>query len=167
MPLVPSPMQAEFLALYKSYAASPRESARRQAKAYDLYAKQALASPSKPVFTGSETQALEDKLYQAIMQYRTGTPERYARAWAEGVFSYWMSPPLQFSGGGIIAGVVSAAPVQPIIFPQLMSLYRNIQGTAESVSAQQASILHAGTLLVMATLTFPGSPPVQITVPVT
>lgn len=159
MALNQSQLKSELAAIYRAYCASPRESARKMAAAYDAYAKAAQAAPGKPQFTGSEARALEAVLYPAIVNYYSGTPERIAQAWAQGIQAYWLGPVIQFTGGGVLTGMATAMPGSAPLVPALVAVYRDLGNSFDSCAQRVAAALHAATTTTVVTYLMAGSPP--------
>lgn len=149
-------MAQEFLDVYRGFPASPRIAAHRLAAAYDAYAQQGLAAASKPSISPSAVVLLEETLYSAIRDPLFGTHLRFAQAWADGVFNYWMGPPVPFSGGGIVSGITAdASAAKAAIFAGLTTLFGNVMNGVDLAANQQATILDAGTKLVVVLLVYP------------
>ena len=160
MPLIPSTLQQALSAAFKSHPDSPRVAAQKFAKAYADYAQTAMALSSRPLFTGLEAKLLEVTLYSAIANPKVGTPATLAAAWATGVASFWMAPPVVFTGGQVGA-VLQAATVIPIITPGLTACFANLANTEDLAAMTMATILDAATRTVMVAL----APPPGTTAP--
>ena len=151
MPLVSASLQKSLLDIYKAKPKSADEAAKKLAKAYDDYAKNAMALASTPVFTGMEVTLLEKTLRPALNV--PGAPPILALAWGLGVMSYWMAPPVAFVGAQ--AGAVTLALVQPIIVPGLTACFLNLANTEETCAATMATILDAATKMILVALAPP------------
>jgi uncharacterized protein (DUF486 family) len=168
MPLISAGLQASLFQIFTSQRQmTPRLAAQKMAKAYDNYARTAMAAASTPVITGLEAQKLEQTLYTAISNPRVGMAPIIAAAWGAGVMAYWMAPPVPFVGPQT-GMVLQAATVVPIITAGLTACFSNVLST-ESLSAQlMSTALDAATRTVMVTLLPPPpAPPVPVVVPLT
>lgn len=166
MPLASPLLQAGLLQVFKDQQnMTPRLAAQKMAKAYDDYAKTALAGAFPPIFTGTEVQKLEKTLFSAISEPRAGAAPLIAAAWGAGVVAYWSAPPVLFAGP--IPGasmVLLAAPAMGIIVPALTACFQNSKNTEESAAALMASILDGATRTVMVLITLP-PPASPVTLP--
>lgn len=156
MALNPAPLKV----FREPYPASGQAFAARIAKDYDTYAQNAEAGGSKPVFTGAERGKFEALLVPVFATWNTD-PSRFAKALADAVVAYWTG--LQFTGPGI--GPVTAITPHAVIVPAVLSLKNGV--TMEVANKVIAAALDAGTKTGIVTLTYPGSPPVVVPVPIT
>jgi len=166
MPLIAAGLQANLVQIFKSQKSmTPRLAAQKMAKAYDSYARMAMAAGSTPILTGSEAQKLEQVLYSAISNPKIGMPPILAIAWATGVMSYWMVPPVPFVGA-LNGMVLQAATAVPIITPGLTACFSNIANTEDTCALLMSTVLDAATRTVMVNLLPPPpAPPIPVIVP--
>lgn len=167
MPLVSPLLQRAIADLFRSQLSSPEEFAQKFAKAYDDYAKGAMAIPASPVFTGSEKTLLESAVKPALITPFSGAPPIIAAAITAGYVSYWSAPPVNFACP-LYAGMVVAPAGAAALLPALTAVFLNTQNTEDSAAQQIASALDAATRLVMVLLIPiippqpPGSPPITV-----
>ena len=139
---------------------TPRLAAQKMAKAYNDYARTAMALTSTPVFTGMEVMRLEKILFGAISSPILGMPPILAAAWAAGVAAFWSTPPVPFTGA-MTGAVMQAVTVIPIITPGLTACFSNLANTEESCALLMSIVLDAATHTVMVAL----APPAGTTAP--
>jgi hypothetical protein len=180
MALSAASLRAGLLALFQSYPGDPGSAANRFALVYDSYARAVQASSvtsvgsiAEPVFTGSEVQKLEQALFSVLSSYRTATAHALANAWGRGVFDYWTSPPVTFTGvcvvpppppdgfqGLVQTGFISdASAVRSIIVPQMTTLFFSFRNTYVSTASRMASILDSATRTITITIAPPPASP--------
>jgi len=156
MPVVASQLAADLEAIFVGMPSEPAIAANLMAQAYDTYCKPAFAPPGLPVFTGTEKQKLELLLFKALADPAGGTGAKLAKAWADGIQLYWLTP-VPFSGGPA-SGVVTAMPGAAPIIPPLTGVFSNAGNSAMSCAQQVAQNLDAATKTVLVTYATPPPP---------
>jgi hypothetical protein len=76
---------------------------------------------------------------------------------ANGIMSYWMAPPVMFSGGPAIGVTTAMAGAMSIVSP-LGAALSNTQNTEDAIGNQIATLLDAATKTVMVTFSAPPPP---------
>lgn len=153
MALVSSVMVAPFKRLSSTKKPpNPRVAAKEYAKIYTKYARSAQAGGGVPQVSGAQTMILEKTLYAGMASSR-GSAGKIARAWANGVKSFWLSPPVAVVGAQ--SGVITAFPGQPALLSALSALFSNPKNTSSAWARRMASLLDTATKTVLATVTPP------------
>jgi hypothetical protein len=157
MPLVSALLEAQLAqTLVAPHPATPFLAARELAKAYDLYAKAAIAGPTSPVFTGAEVNVLASALSPIISKPSQATPVDAGKAWADGVEAYWR--PVTFAGTG--AGIFQVFTGKASLISGLAAIFAAPNPNPSQPPRQLAQQLDLGTKTVIILVTPPVGPPV-------
>ena len=127
----------------RDYPRDPKESADRFASTYARYARTALAGPNRPIFSGAEEAKLSSILFPAMIAPRSGTPRNLARAWQSGIASFWLTPPIVFSGAN--PGVVTTIPGISSVTPCLIAVFSNRDNSSREAARGLTRCLDAVT----------------------
>jgi hypothetical protein len=152
MALIISVLQEGFRALFEANNLSPQSAANSLANTYRTYAQTGMFGAGIPVFTGIEEKVLASFLLASFSNPQPPNPAAWGLAWANGIASFWMTPPVLISGGQIgavtaITGVLALpAALQAMLVPQQ---------SAATAASTLAALLHATTLTVAATVSPP------------
>lgn len=122
--------------------------------AYYIYAQAATAGAAVPIFTGTEVGRLRALLLKAMIQPSAGRAVTMAGAWADGILSFWMMPPVPFAGAGQAGAVTGVASI-PAIRSGLLPILSNVRNTSNSAATQIAQVLDTATRGILVTLTPP------------
>lgn len=99
MPLIPATLVAGFTEVFQGPPLGPVAAAVQMANTYALYAQTGVFGPTLPIFTGLERASLAATLGQA-MALPGPAPPAFGAAWALGLNSFWLAPPIVVAGGG-------------------------------------------------------------------
>ena len=150
-------LKAGLANVFKSQPGSPADAARGIADAYDTYCQAGLAAPGKPIFTGAEKKAFEGIILGALSLGDKGSSAKVAEAFSTALETYWMAPPVMFSGGPA-TGVVTAAPGAKAIIAPLTAALSNTENTEDLIAASIATQLDIATKTVLVTYSTPTPP---------
>ena len=144
---------------------SPSDQAARKAQewaqAYRDYAITAMAGILLPIFTGLEQAAMVSMLLPVMTNFNTTTPQ-FARALAGGVESFWLLPPVLFSGG-VLAGAAALFPGKEPLAAMLTVIMSRPQDRYEGVAQQIATALDTATRTVVVNFAPPPGSTVTLT----
>ena len=156
MPLNVQQLTQGLAAVFKAQPGSGAEAAQKIAAEYDKYCQAAMAPPGKPIFTTAEVKAFEGPL-AGVLSSGTGPAAAVASAISAGLQAYWLSPPVQFSGGPAM-GMATAMPGAAAAIPALTAAFSNLANTEDSAAAAIAAALDTATKTVLVTFTAPPPP---------
>lgn len=156
MPLNVQQLTQGLAAIFKSQPGSGSEAANKIAAEYDKYCKAGMAAPGAPVFVGVEAMSLEGPLAGALGS-GNGTAAAVAAAYATGIQTYWLVPPVVFIGGPA-SGLATAMPGAGAAVPLITTALSNTQNTEDSIASQIATALDTATKTVLVTFTTPPPP---------
>lgn len=83
-------------------SASLAQAASAWAGAYDAYARTATADVMTPALDGQQMMRLRSKLQAAMVNTKAPDARLWARAWAEGIEAYWLTPAVDFDAGAAL-----------------------------------------------------------------
>ena len=156
MALLPSALQAPLLALFSQKPTpSAQESSAKMAQAYYNYALAAMAPAGSVVISPSAETLLQQTLYAAMAVPLVGLPITMATAWGLGVAAFWLLPPVVVAVPPAAGAVTQSATAAALITPALTALFLNPLNTPQITASGMSTILHAGTITVMATVAPP------------
>lgn len=153
MALVSAPLRTALVGLFKNGTPVAMDAALKMADAYTNYCRTGMFGTSIPTILPGATSLLQTTLLGAMATPAAGTPAKFAKAWADGVLAFWLTPPVAVLG--VQSGVVTAIPGAAALTGILTPLFANPTNTAEAVAAQLASALDTATKTTIATLAPP------------
>jgi hypothetical protein len=153
-------MQQVFLSLFQTGTPVAMDAATKMANAYTNYCRTGLFGTSVPTILPGATALLQATLLNAMATPVSGTPAKFAQAWANGVQAFWLAPPVAVLG--VQSGVVTAIPGATALTGILTTLFANPANPAAVVAAQLASALDTATKTAIATV----APPPATMVPI-
>lgn len=152
MALNPAGLNSSFQRIAKNPGEDKNDIADRWSKAYDDYAKTAQAGALLPQFTGTEVVRLRGIILTAISA-PVPVPAVFANAWATGIASYWLTPPVPFAGAG--TGTPTAFPGQATLPPALISILSAPKPESISTPAAMATAIDVATRTIIVTFAPP------------
>lgn len=162
MPLVVSKLAADLQKIFASRPSNHAIAAQKIAQAYDAYCKKGLAGGVPPLLTGAEAKRFEGILVPVLIS-SSGTAVTVGAAFASGIQSYWLTPPVVFTAPPIL-GVVTLMPGATGAAALITAALSNLANSEASCAAQIASALDVATKTVLATFSAPlPVPPVPAT----
>jgi hypothetical protein len=160
MPLVVSTLQSALKSALGNLNAKPLETAQKIAQAYTDYAQTGMAGPVSPILTPGNTAVMWAPIFQALISPSSGTASMFCNAVAQGVMSFWLSPPALFAGGGI--GIANAIPGIASLPVDLQQTIGNPKSKLDEVAMAMATSMHTATLTLIVLVTIPPAPPVPL-----
>ena len=155
MPLQRQILESRILELFNSYPGTTRDAANRVAKAYADYCSGAQAAGAPVLLTGAEQTAMAAALYPGFIS--KGNLQLFIQSMVQGVFAFWLAPPVPFAGGAITVSW-TGAPALQVCLRTLVNPRITIGAAARRV----ANCLDTATRLVFVQPPTP-TPPVPVT----
>jgi len=152
MALVAASLTAELTTVFSGSNDSGAIAADKIATAYDNYCKTAMAGIAVPIFTGMEKTVFANTL-AASLSSPQGNANIVGMAFQNAAMSYWMVPPVNFSGGAAI-GMVSAMAGVASIGPSITTAL-SAPNEAPVIAQLIATILDTATRTVLVAFTAP------------
>jgi len=156
MPLNVATLAKGLAGVFKDQPDNGALAASKIAQEYDTYCKEAMAGAALPIFTTTEKTRMEGILAGALSS-SNGQAAMVAQAFSAAIQSYWLMPPVQFSGGPIM-GMVTVMPGAAAVIPAITAGLSNVQNMEDSIGQIIASALDAATKTVLVTFTTPPPP---------
>lgn len=155
MPLQKQILESRILNIFNSYPSTTRDAANKIAKAYASYCAGAQAAGSPVILTGAEETAMAAVLYPGFIS--KGNLALFTQSMVQGVFSFWLAPPVPFAGGAVTVAW-TGAPALQVCLRSLVNPKISIGAAARRI----ATCLDTATRLVFVQPPTP-TPPVPVT----